>query len=153
MTLRRKPSFYVEEKPSLVHKILPAYLNRHPEADYYPIRSVDTTWIGQRRNWTMRQLVTVQELKRKALSELNRLAEITHDNIAQPVALYNKDDELFIVYAYMDLDLFDLLPLSEREIASVMNQITSAFQYLRKSFISFRIDSIRLNSNGIIKIG
>lgn len=122
MALRRKSPFYIEGKSPPVHKALPAYLNRRPEADYYPIGSLDTAWIGQRRNWRLRQLVTVQQLKRKVLSELNCLAQITHENIAQPVALYSEKDELYIVYEYMDLDLFELLPLSEIEISSVMKQ-------------------------------
>lgn len=122
MTLRRKTPFYIEGKPPSVQKILPAYLNRHPEADYYPLRYLSTTWIGQRRNWRLRQLVTVQMLKRIVLSDLSRLAEITHESIAHPIALYSKKDELYIVYEYTDLDLFDLLPLSETEISSVMKQ-------------------------------
>ncbi|KAH7113536.1 hypothetical protein EDB81DRAFT_670086 [Dactylonectria macrodidyma] len=148
MALRRKSPFYIEVKPPLTHRALPAYLNRRPEADYYPLGSIDTAWIGQRRNWRLRQLATVQQLKRKVVSELNCLAQIAHENIAQPIALYSEKDELYIVYEYMDLDLFDLLPLSETEISS----ITSAFQYLKQNSISFYIDSILLNSNGVVKI-
>ena len=128
MALRRKFPFYIEVKPPSAHRALPAYLDRRPEADYYPLGSIDTAWIGQRRNWRLRQLVTIQQLKSKVVSELNCLAQITHENIAQPIALYSEKDELHIVYEYMDLDLFDLLPLSETEISSVMKQARLTYQ-------------------------
>ncbi|KAH6869002.1 hypothetical protein B0T10DRAFT_419061 [Thelonectria olida] len=134
------------------NKVLPIYLNRHPETDYFPVDSPKTVWIGQRRDWRIRQLVAVQELEGKALSELSRLAEVTHDNIAQPVALYHISDKLYIVYEYVDLDLFDLLPLSEWEASGVMKQVISAFQYLKRNSISFLVDSIRLDADGVVKI-
>ncbi|KAI5455655.1 hypothetical protein BGZ63DRAFT_497163 [Mariannaea sp. PMI_226] len=153
MAFRSKATFYLEKKmPAPTNKVLPIYLNRHPKADYLPFGSSETVWTGQHRDWRIRQLVTVQQLKRIALSELSRLAQITHDNIAQPVALYHINNTLYIVNEHIDLDLFDLCPLSQWEVSSVMKQIISAFQYLKQNSVSFLIHSICLDVDGAVKI-
>lgn len=129
MALQRKRSFYRESRPNST-PALPCYLHRRPEVDYYPyypVRRDESAWIGQHRQIMARQLVTVRELKRTALSDIHRLACILHDNIARPVALYHTGNQFFVVHEYLYLDIFDLLPLSAMEVSCVLKQVGLGF--------------------------
>lgn len=126
MVLQRKRPFYREVKPIPALPALKCYLNRRPEADYHPyyqIQPNSTTWVGRHRQIMARQLVTVRELRRTALSDIHRLACILHDNIARPLSFYHTGNQFFVVQEYLYLDIFDLLPLSAMEVSCVMKQV------------------------------
>ena len=126
MVLQRKRPFYREVKPIPPLPALKCYLNRRPEADYHPyyqIQPNSTTWVGRHRQIMARQLVTVRELRRTALSDIHRLACILHDNIARPFSFYHTGSQFFVVQEYLFLDIFDLLPLSAMEVSCVMKQV------------------------------
>lgn len=72
---------------------------------------VDKAWIGALRLYPS-QLVIVQQVQHITLTEFNRLAYIFHANVARLIEIYYIQLEIHLVYEYVDLDLFKILPLA-----------------------------------------
>lgn len=178
--LRRKPAF--QQLNLDVTKSYPVVLIcRHPKEDYCPVPGnacVDlrsTAWVGECRKRQNRRLAVVQEVKNAGLLDLKCLAQIAAPNVARVHALYHQDNRFFAAYEYIDLDITEIGPLSDKEIASVFLQVRALLivsLYCQKSTsfaeslqvlrgiqrllilsIGFRIESVRANSNGDVKIG
>jgi serine/threonine protein kinase len=128
MFLRRKPAF-VRESVVVPAKALPAvYLSRSPTADYNPIGITTSGWVGVHRRQTARQLVAVQQVPEMSITDFRRMVEIAHRNITRLLGVYYEEDHIYLVYEYVELDLFDILPLlSEVELASVVSQVGYCF--------------------------
>ncbi|KAL7783597.1 hypothetical protein V8C37DRAFT_406614 [Trichoderma ceciliae] len=149
------------------------YLNRSPEADYLNLNVdvVGTSWIGAHRAHSSRQLAAIQRVEGAALTDFRFLAGIAHPNVTRLIALYYDDGAVYVSYEFVALDLFDICPLSEPEIAEVMSQviaptswvhlifkvkpkikILSGVRKLMDSSVGFRIDSVRVTPSGTAKI-
>ncbi|KAI5465169.1 hypothetical protein BGZ63DRAFT_172238 [Mariannaea sp. PMI_226] len=151
MLLRRKPAFYrPPNRPITAKTSLPIYLNRHPDFDYEQIVQRGTTWTGKHRR--SRQLVVVREVSHTRLTDFNRFAGVAHVNVARQLGVYHVKSQAYLAYEYVDLDVLEALPLSQEEISAVVSQAMAAIDYLRKR-LTFRIDTIRITSGGIVKIG
>ncbi|KAK8038379.1 protein kinase domain-containing protein [Apiospora phragmitis] len=105
----------------------PVYLDRHPSQDYDLVQKTAKVWIGASRASRSRQLVVIKEIYHTTtLQELRCTVRIMHPHVAPVLALYCCRDQCFAVYEFLELDLFDVLPLAtEVEIASVMAQARS----------------------------
>lgn len=77
------------------------------------------------RNRQSRQLVVVQEVKNNRLQDLSCLSKISAPNVARIMALYHKADTVYAVQELVSLDVMDLTPLGESEIAEVFAQVTT----------------------------
>lgn len=106
---------------------IPTYLDIHPVSDYEPIGRLGTAWIGLHRLGSTRQKVMVERVYQTNIADLKRVARIVHHNIAPPKALYCVSAELYVVYEYVELNIFDLVPMSQMEVATIMSQV----QHLR----------------------
>jgi len=153
---------------------IPTYLDVHPLSDYEPIGRLRTAWIGLHRLGSPRQKVTVERVYQTNLGGLQSLARIVHHNIAATKALYCVNAELYVVYEYVELDIFDL-PMSQLEIATVMSQVqqlspslnndrgnllrlfgsqaVKAVYHLIGQNVGFRIGTIRITITGRVKLG
>lgn len=128
MPLRRRRPFpqsgtmEVTARSSIV-----GHMERSPEDDYRKIESSTTTegvsWVGEHRSNGSRQLAVIQTVRGEAFSEFKFLAKIAHPNITRILALYLHDNAVNVAYEFVSLDLFDICPLSEPEIAEVMSQV------------------------------
>jgi hypothetical protein len=127
--LRRKPAFSHLHAAPVVNVIL--HCDRHPELDYVPLQrrplgeATLIPWIGVHRNRQSRQLVVVQEVKNNRLQDLSCLSKISAPNVARIMALYHKADTVYAVQELVSLDVMDLTPLGESEIAEVFAQVTT----------------------------
>lgn len=107
------------------------YCNRHPDEDYLPLHNkpagdlTPTAWTAAHRENRSRQLVVVQEVKNDRLSELRSLAAISSPHVARLLALYQLGKSTFSVQELVDIDVLELPPLCEREIAGVFSQVQS----------------------------
>lgn len=103
------------------------HMERSPEDDYRKIETSTTTestsWVGEYRINSCRQLAVIQTVTGNAFSDFRFLAKIAHANIARILALYHNDYTVYVAYECVALDLFDICPLSEPEIAEVMSQV------------------------------
>lgn len=126
--LRRKPAF--QQLNVGVTASYPVVLVcRHPKEDYCPVPGnacVDprsTAWVGACRKLQNRRLAVVQEVKNAGLLDLKCLAQIAAPNVARVYALYHQHNRFFAVYEYVDLDVTEVGPLSDKEIANVFLQV------------------------------
>lgn len=132
MFLKRKQAFRGDRLEVTARSNLVGYLNRGPEADYvkleagfgYNSPAHSTAWVGEHRRHNSRQLAVVQVVAKAGLTDFRFLAGIAHPNIARLIALYHKDDIVHVVYEYVELNLFDICPLSEVEVVEVMSQVS-----------------------------
>lgn len=154
------------------HLLRPVYLDRHPSQDYELVQKTAKVWIGASRAIRSRQLVVIKEVYHTTtLQELRRTVRIMHRHVAPVLALYCCRDRCFAVYEFLELDLFDVLPLAtEVEIASVMAQARSesppprsgvsdwlqlldGINYLLSESLAPQIHTIRISSYGVVKLG
>ncbi|KAJ6439107.1 hypothetical protein O9K51_08515 [Purpureocillium lavendulum] len=153
----------MEEMRSTLRNLF--HLNEPNQAADESLRSVDqtldtgaawirqnTTWVGEHRKHNSRQLAVIQPVANEEFTDFKFLAGLAHPNIARLRALYHKDSVVHVVYEYVELDVFDICPLSEAEIAEAMSQIISAVRKLFAMSISFAVACIRVTSSGTIKI-
>lgn len=102
---------------------IPAYLDVHPLHDYEPIRREEGTWIGWRRDTLIPRLVAVQKIQQVDLNDIRVLAQISHPNISRPISLYIVGQEVYLVYDFVDLDIFELPLLSLIEVENLVFQV------------------------------
>ena len=88
-----------------------------------PIGSVDGVWVGESRNSASRQLVMVKELRKISISDIDYLVKASHVGIAQAIALYHWHETLYWAHEWVDLDLFEILPLRDDEMCNIMKQV------------------------------
>ncbi|KAK0761656.1 hypothetical protein N5P37_005638, partial [Trichoderma harzianum] len=131
---------------------MPAYLDIHPVSDYEPMGRTGSAWIGSHRQCSSRQLAIIQTVYQATASDIKKHVQIAHPHIARPIALYSTGIDMYVAYEYIELDLYDLLPLSEIEVAVIMSQILDAVYHLIKNEVGFRISTIRISANGHVKI-
>lgn len=151
MIISRKAPFSFDHKVTSTGQPLLAHMGRHPTEIYEQVGHVAMSWIGAFRPCPS-QLVMVQQVRHITLTEFSRLARMRHVNIARPIEIYYVGSEIHLVYEHVDLDVFDILPLAQNEIAAVMSQVMTAVHYLIHLF-AFRIDAIRISSQGVVKMG
>lgn len=102
-----------------------AYLDRDPDLDFVLRAAYNDAWVGEHRISSYVAMIKQVPL---LLSNLTHLAQVTHHNIAKLIAVYIRDNGLCsVVYEYVDMDLFEICPLYEVEIADVMKQVCSFF--------------------------
>ncbi|KAL7783275.1 hypothetical protein V8C37DRAFT_406675 [Trichoderma ceciliae] len=101
---------------------MPAYLDMHPISDYEPMGHMGTAWIGSHRRCSSRQLAIIQKVYQSTASDIRKFVQMTHPHIARPIALYSTSMDMYVAYEYIELDLYDLLLLSELEVAVIMSQ-------------------------------
>ena len=128
-------------------------VSQHPREDYEELGTTHKGWVGLHRRKVMRQLVVVQRVNPGAFGLMARLTQIAHLNIARPLALYQHEGQDFVSYEFLDLDLFDVLPLYQVEVAAVMLQVMDATHHLLAQCFAFRLDTIRVSAAGVVKIG
>ncbi|KAG8677867.1 hypothetical protein FPOAC1_003895 [Fusarium poae] len=154
--IRRKQSFCVIQTQSSKPAAVPCHLHRHPDSDYQRRRQHNhgKMWIGQHRHLMNRQLVRIKQLPRASLSDCEKLASISHDNVIRPESFYYEpeNDKFFIVFEYLHLDLLDLFPLYPEEVTCIIKQIVAGLCHLKNLEIVFGIDNIQVNEYGLIKI-
>jgi hypothetical protein len=63
------------------------------------------------------------ETSKASFSDLQKLTRISHDNVLKPTSFYQLGEELYIVYEYLYLDLFDLFPVEAMDVACIMKQV------------------------------
>lgn len=151
MVISRKPPVSFNQNESSPREPLRAHMGRHPIETYDSVGRVDKAWIGALCLHPS-QLVMVQQVRHVTLTEFNRLARIFHVNVARPIEIYYIRSEIHLVYEHVDLDLFEILPLAQPQIAAIMSQVMAAVHYLTQLF-AFRIDAIRISSQGVVKLG
>lgn len=101
---------------------MPAYLDMHPMFHYEPVGRIGAEWIGSYRQPSNRQLALVRQV-RATTPDFMRFTQLAHLHIARPIALYSTGIEMYVAYEYIELNLLDLCPLHEVEIAAVMFQV------------------------------
>lgn len=104
-----------------------AYVDAHPLSDFEPIGHLGMAWVGLHRQNSSRQFVMVQQCRQSILTGFRRNIQLAHLNIARPIALYSSSDEVHLAYEYLELELQDLLPLSDTEVASILSQVRATF--------------------------
>lgn len=109
---------------SCVKSSVPAHLDVHPLRDYEPVGRVGDLWVGLHREKASRRMAHVQRVVPPRLSDLQRLSEVAHRNLARPVALYFLHEEAYIAWEYVDLDVLDLPPVTVAEAAAIMAQVS-----------------------------
>ncbi|KAK4070220.1 hypothetical protein Purlil1_13550 [Purpureocillium lilacinum] len=129
-----------------------AYVDAHPLSDFEPIGHLGMAWVGLHRQNSSRQFVMVQQCRQSILTGFRRNIQLAHLNIARPIALYSSSDEVHLAYEYLELELQDLLPLSDTEVASILSQVMAAIEYLVQQRVAFRIEAIRVSASGVVKI-
>ncbi|KAF5127312.1 hypothetical protein E5D57_000245 [Metarhizium anisopliae] len=175
--LRRKPAF--QQLHLRVSSAYPVVLIcRHPNEDYFPVPgdatiAGTTAWVGVCRKNHIRKLAVIQEVRNAGLLDLKCLSQIAVPNVARVIALYHQKGKFYAAYEYIDLDILEIGPLADKEIANAFLQVspkqhftpfgwwvcTEGTQVLRGIqrllflSIGFRIDSVRVNSSGDVKIG
>lgn len=102
---------------------MPPTYDVHPTFHYEPVGSIGTAWIGSYRQLSKRQMVVVQEVYQATTSDNKKFAQITHLNIVRPIAFYSTGKEMYVAYEFIELDLLDLRPLSEIEVAGITSQV------------------------------
>ncbi|KAG9249969.1 uncharacterized protein F5Z01DRAFT_667647 [Emericellopsis atlantica] len=150
--LRRQPSFCVSKTPRPIRQVLPVFLEADPDRHYSPLKSLDASWIGQYRRREARQLVYVTRLHDVILSDIRQLSQLSHTNLARPVAVYSHYNQSHIAVEFIDFALTDITPLTEIEISSAMKQVLTATIYLERKNISFRFDLARVDLGGTVKM-
>ncbi|UKZ72436.1 hypothetical protein TrVFT333_000065 [Trichoderma virens FT-333] len=115
----------VEDGATTVMAGMPVYLDQHPISHYEPMGHTGTAWIGLHRQYSSRQLAVVQTVYQTTASDIQRFVQLAHLHIARPIALYSTGAEMHVAHEYIELDLYDLLPLSETEVAAIMSQVCS----------------------------
>lgn len=120
--LRRKPAFCLL-KNEMKSSRVPLYLETHPDSHYMPVGSVDGVWVGESRHSASRQLVMVKELRKISISDFDYLVKASHVGIAQAIALYHWHGTLYWAHEWVDLDLFEILPLRDDEMCNIMKQV------------------------------
>ncbi|KAK2922417.1 Protein kinase-like domain superfamily [Fusarium oxysporum f. sp. vasinfectum] len=156
--LRRKRPFCLASPQVPRHAAIPFHTEKHPNTDYYACYNTNTSerkWIGQNRALAIRQLVTVQKLpatSRASFTDIGKLNRISHENVVRPDCFYHVDGELYIVYEFLYLDIFDLFPLQEAAVACIVKQTICGFRHLKDLEIFFGIDIIQINEYGVVKI-
>jgi hypothetical protein len=127
--LRRKPAFQ-----QLRHSVSNAYpvvlICRHPKEDYYPVSGEatiagTTAWVGVCRKNHIRKLAVIQEVRNAGLLDLKCLSQIAVPNVARVVALYHQKNKFYAAYEYIDLDILEIGPLTDMEIANAFLQVSS----------------------------
>ncbi|KAH6970368.1 hypothetical protein BKA56DRAFT_496900 [Ilyonectria sp. MPI-CAGE-AT-0026] len=151
MIISRMAPISFDHKVTSTGQPLLAHMGRHPTENYESVGHVGMAWIGALRP-CLSQLVMVQPVRHITLTEFSRLARMKHVNIARPIEIYYMESEIHLVYEHVDLDLFEILPLAQNEIAAVMSQVMTAVHYLVHLF-AFRIDAIRISPQGVVKMG
>lgn len=142
----------VDEAVVPLRATLIAHLGRHPDNDYVRVCYVAKGWIGVHRTLAKRQLVMVQRVNYITTAGFMHMATAVNLHIVRPIALYKCDGISHVAFEYVELDMLEILPLSEVEAAAFMLQVMNAVRYLTSFFI-FQIDSIRVSSKGVVKIG
>lgn len=129
--IRRKQAFCVLNARRSKHAAVPCYLHRHPDSDYQRHRqqSHGKMWVGQHRHLISRQLVRIKQLPRASLSICEKLSCISHDNVVRPESFYyeTENNNFFIVFEYLHLNVFDLFPLHPEEVSCIMKQVSLSF--------------------------
>jgi PHP family Zn ribbon phosphoesterase len=68
-------------------------------------------------------LAVVQEVKNAGLLDLKCLAQIATPNVTRVLALYHQKNKFYAAYEYTDLDIVEIGPLSDKEIANAFLQV------------------------------
>lgn len=112
-----------EDREVVAIAAMPLTYDVHPMFHYEPVGSIGAAWIGSYRQLSSRQMVVVQKVYQATTSDNKKFAQITHLNIARPIAFYSTGKETYVAYEFIELDLLDLRPLSEVEVAVIMSQV------------------------------
>ena len=91
--------------------------------DYEPVGRLGDFWIGLHRENASRRMAYVQQVIPPRLDDLQRLSQVAHRNIARPISLYFLQEEAYIAWEFVDLDVLDLPPVSVAETAAIMAQV------------------------------
>lgn len=132
--LRRKPAFRRLTVPVATAYPVVVHFDRHPEYDYCPvptktcIKPTPGAWVGVRRIPKFRKLAVIQEVKNADLTNLSCLSQIAAPNISRIVALYLHRDIFFAVHEHVDLDIEEIAPLCDKEIANAFAQVRHSHQ-------------------------
>jgi hypothetical protein len=135
-----------------VKAVMLAKLDRNPNEDYEKVGNTPRGWIGIHRKRLMRQLVVVQRTIPEAFGLALRLTTVAHANIARPLSFHHYKGQGYVAYEFVDMDLFDILPLYQGEVAAAMLQVMDAVHHLLAQPFAFRVDTIRVSLNGVVKI-
>ncbi|KGQ02494.1 hypothetical protein BBAD15_g12295 [Beauveria bassiana D1-5] len=127
------------------------------DEDYLPLHDrppglPSAAWTAAHRENRSRQLVVVQQIENDRLCELRSLAAISSPNIARLLAVYHSGKATFSVQEHVDLDVLELAPLCEREIAAVFSQVLRGLLSLLVLGVGFRVACIRTTVSGAVKI-
>lgn len=80
------------------------------------------------------------------------LARVAHPSIARPLSFHQYRGQGYIAYEFVDMDLFDVLPLYHAEVAAVMWQVINAVHHLLAHAFAFRIDTIHVSLTDVARL-
>lgn len=116
-----------------------------------------------------REYVAIKKMKKKYtnwdsctnLREVKSLTNLKHENIIRIKEMVREDDELNLIFEYMEQNLLDYIEIkkktkfTEEEIKNIISQILQGTAYMHKFGYfhrDFKPENILVNSNGKIKI-
>lgn len=121
MSLSRRQAFYFGKEMNVKQSLI-AFMDRDPLSDYSRLAGIGNCWVGVHNN-RHRQMVMIQSFNHTTLSNLYHLSRATHQNVVRLFAVYCYQEVFHAVLEYVDLDIIDLIPLSEQEISGVLSQV------------------------------
>ncbi|KAH6984097.1 hypothetical protein EDB80DRAFT_823741 [Ilyonectria destructans] len=90
--------------------------------------------------------------RRTFLREYEALARVSHPHVARICCVFDLVPQSILIQEPIMLSLFELVPLSEVELASGLSQLVSAFWYLAAECPPFTVDGIRVCLQGVVKV-
>ncbi|KAH7112738.1 hypothetical protein EDB81DRAFT_768297 [Dactylonectria macrodidyma] len=90
--------------------------------------------------------------RRTFLRDYGTLARVSHPHLARICCVFDLAPQSILIQEPIILSLFELVPLSEVELASGLSQLVSAFRYLAAECPPFTVDGIRVCLQGVVKV-
>lgn len=90
--------------------------------------------------------------RRTFLREYGSLARVSHPHVARIHCVFDLEPQSILIQELLSLSLFELVPLSEVELASGLSQLVSAFRYLAAECPPFTVDDIQVCLQGVVKV-
>ncbi|KAJ6783113.1 hypothetical protein PWT90_08802 [Aphanocladium album] len=133
------------------------HLDRHPAVDYLPqlnqrMEPATGPWIATHRNRQRHHMVDIQEVNNDCVLDLASLAAVSSPRIAHPIAMYYYRNRVFFVQEHVALNVLELAPLREPEIAHIFAQVMSGLQHLLLLGIGFQLACVRTTITGDVKL-
>ncbi|KAH7208455.1 uncharacterized protein BKA55DRAFT_600064 [Fusarium redolens] len=80
------------------------------------------------------------------------IMQATHKGIAAILCIFDNIQDKILIQEYLELNLLQLGPLSETELASSISQVIGAYRYLSGERSGLRIEETRVSLTGTVKL-